>query len=121
MSKNNDVVIIELDRPRELRFGHKAIKTMEALGVNITDQQEGDFSVEEIEKIIYCGLLSDARKNGETLKIEDMEDILDQAPSYQHIIDKMQEAFAVAFGGGEQEGNAPNPAQSRKNGTGNKA
>lgn len=120
MGKNNDVVIIELDRPRELRFGHKAIKTMEALGVNITGQQEGEFAIEEIEKIIYCGLLSDARKNGETLRLEDMEDLLDQASNYQHIIDKMQEAFSAAFGGGDQEGNALTPAVSRTSGTGSK-
>ena len=118
MSKNNDVVIIELDRPRELRFGHKALKTMAALGVDMTANQEGEFAVDEIEKIVYCGLLSDARKNGEDLKLEDMEDLLDQAPTYQYIIDKMQEAFAVAFGSvGDAEGNAGK----QKNGTGSRA
>jgi len=120
MSKNNDVVIIELDRPRELRFGHKALKTMQALGVDIVGQKNDEFSIDDIEKIIYCGLLSDARKNNEPLKLEDMEDLLDQAPSYQHIIDKMQEALTAQFGGGDAEGNAPNPEQSRKNGTGSK-
>lgn len=118
MSKNNDVVIIELDRPRELRYGHKAIKMLASMGVDMTTADDSAFGVEEIEKIIYCGLLSDARRNGENLKLDDMEDLLDQAPSYQHIIEKMQQAFAAAFG--EQEGNVLNPAKGRKNGTGNK-
>jgi len=120
MSKNNDVVIIELDRPRELRFGHKALKTMEALGIDVTGMQDGNFKVSDIEKIIYCGLLSEVRRTGENLKLEDMEDLLDQAPSYQHVIEKMEEALSAAFGGGDAEGNAPNPAQSRKSGTGSK-
>lgn len=98
MSKNNDVVIIELDRPRELRFGHKALKTMAALGVDMMNADKEDFAIEEVEKVIYCGLLSDAQKKGEELKLEDMEDLLDQAPTYLHVIEKMQEAFSKAFG-----------------------
>lgn len=110
MGKNkNDVVIIQLDRPRELRFGHKALKTLSSLtGRSIEELEPSDgFNPEDIEKVIYCGLLSDAKKNGETLKLEDMEDLLDCAPSYQHIIERMSEAFAAAFGVGA-EGNGQN-------------
>lgn len=109
MSKNNDVVIIELDRPRELRFGHKALKKMEQLGVDIAANGQKDFSFEDVEKIIYCGLLSDAKENNEKLELADMEDLLDKAPSYQHIIERMTKAFNIAFGanneGGVSEGN----------------
>ena len=117
--QNNDVVIIQLDRPRELRYGHKALKTLAALtGKTLEDLENQTFNVEDIEKFIYCGLLSDARKNNETLRLEDMEDLLDQAPSYQHIIEKMQEAFAAAFGP-LMEGNGPGENQNL--GTGTKA
>jgi len=117
--QNNDVVIIQLDRPRELRYGHKALKTLAALtGKSLEDLENPTFNVEDIEKIIYCGLLSDARKNNETLRLEDMEDLLDQAPSYQHIIEKMQEAFAAAFGP-VAEGNGP--GENQNPGTGTKA
>jgi hypothetical protein len=52
----------------------------------------------ELEKIMYCGLLSDAVAHNEVLKLEDMEDLLDQAPSFSHIVEKMQEAFGSSFG-----------------------
>lgn len=102
---NNDVVILDLDRPRELRFGYKALKRLVAMtGKNIEDISEFDFSAEDlelIEKVIYCGLLSDARKNGEDLKLEDMEDLLDMQP-IQYTLKKMTEAFTVAFGSPEE-------------------
>mgnify|MGYP001354223465 CR=1 FL=1 len=122
MSKNNDVVIIELDRPRELRYGHKALKKMTAItGVSLDDMDTDKLDLEQIEKIIYCGLLSDARANNETLKLEDMEDLLDQAPHYGHVMEKMQEGFEKAFGssfeGNDQPGKSPanqNPSTGKK-------
>lgn len=107
----NDVVILNLDRPRELRFGHKALKTLIALtGKDIDAINIGEgMDLEEIEKIVYCGLLSDARANGETLKLEDMEDLLDQA-QFSEIITKMTEALKKAFGS-IAEGNMGNGMQ----------
>jgi hypothetical protein len=99
MRQKNDVVLIELDRVRELRFGHKALKKLMALTGKSLDTFDTDsFDIEELEKVLYCGLLSDAKEHGEVLKLEDMEDLLDQAPSYGELMDKMQEAFQVAFG-----------------------
>jgi len=119
---NNDVIIINLDRPRVLRYGHKALKTLtEMTGKSIADLEGDDgFDLENIEKVIYCGLLSDAKENGETLKLDQMEDLLDCAPRYQHVIDKMQAAFAAAFGPAP-EGNAGKPEESPANGTGKQA
>lgn len=103
----NDVVILNLDRPRELRYGHKALKKISAAtGKSMEEMEEGNINFDDIELYLYYGLLSDARKNNEELKIEDMEDLLDQAPTYAHIMEAMQEAFTVAFGG-LTEGNAP--------------
>lgn len=100
---NNDVVILELDRPRELRYGYKAIKTLVAMmGKDIENIVGSDeMNLEDIEKVIYCGLLSDARKNGEDLKLEDMEDLLDLKP-LQYTLEKMTEAFTAAFGDPEE-------------------
>ncbi|WP_192896629.1 hypothetical protein [Cohnella sp. AR92] len=112
---NNDVVMIDLDRPRQLRFGHKALKQLVALtGMNIDDLDTSNLDLGEIEKFLYCGLLSDAKSNGESLRLEDMEDLLDQAPSFSHIVEKMTEAFNVSFGSfGEQvpEGNSQELAE----------
>lgn len=96
----SDVVIIQLDRPRELRYGHKALKTLVALtGKSLEDiERDGFGDFDTIEKMVYCGLLSDAQKNGESLHLEQMEDLLDQAPSYKAIIDAVQAAFMAAFG-----------------------
>ncbi len=99
---NNNVVTIQLDRVRVLRYGHKALKTMLSLtGKSLDGIKMDGFDLNELEKILYCGLLSDARANNESLKLEDMEDLLDEAESIQYIVDKMGEAFEKAFGGNE--------------------
>ena len=118
MSDKNDIVIINLDRPRVLRYGHKALKQLGALtGKDIDAALEMDkLELEELEKVMYCGLLSDARDHNETLSLKDMEDILDQASSFGEIIEKMQQAFSAAFGNfeGEIEKNAQRIAEARK-------
>lgn len=97
-SDDNPIIYITLDRERELRFGHKALKRMSALtGKTMIDITSDEFSLEELEKVLYCGLISDAEEHGETLKLEDMEDLLDKAPNYISIINAMNDAMAQAF------------------------
>lgn len=103
---NNDVVIVELDRPRELRFGHKALKKLMATTGKSIEEATEEFDMEELEKIFFYGLERDARDKGETLTLEMMEDILDHAPSYDYLMNKMQLAMNNAMGG---MGNAPKP------------
>ena len=43
---------------------------------------ENEFDLADLEKIMWCGLQQDARENGERLKLEDMEDLLDSAESF---------------------------------------
>lgn len=101
---NNDLVVIELDRPRVLRFGHKALKTYQALSGQTMEQLgQGGFSFDDIEKLTYCGLLSDARDNGETLSIEQVEDLLDDH-DIQDTINKVSEALTKAFSGSDPNG-----------------
>lgn len=113
---NNNVVYINLDRERELRFGHKALKSLVALTGKELVEIESEFSnLEIVEKVVYCGLLHDAKERGEDLKLEDMEDLLDKAPNYAHIMEKMTRAFNAAFGvaphevteGNSEPGEAP--------------
>lgn len=107
----NDVVIIKLDTERELRFGHKALKNLSAAtGMSMDAMAEGDIDFSQLEVIIFYGLKADDIKNhGGQLKLEDMEDLLDSAPTPHYYIQKMTEAFSTAFGDGT-EGNAQNPA-----------
>jgi len=99
MADKNDIVIINLDKPRVLWFGHRALKTLGALmGKDIDAALQMDtLDLEDLEKIMYCGLLSDAKAHNEDLRLEDMEDLLDKAP-FHEIIEKLQQAFNAAFG-----------------------
>lgn len=95
---NNTTVIINLDRPRTVRFGHKALKMLGAMTGKPLDEVSADnFDLEELEKIMYCGLLSDSKEHMEELKLEDMEDLLDMAESQMDIIEAMNLALEKAF------------------------
>lgn len=97
-SDDNPIIYITLDRERELRFGHKALKRMSSLtGKTMIDITSEEFSLEELEKVLWCGLISDAEAHGETLKLEDMEDLLDKAPNYISVVNAMNDAMAQAF------------------------
>jgi hypothetical protein len=104
--QNNTTVVINLDRPRFLRYGHKALKRMTAItGMNMEDIDETEWKLEDLEKILWCGLLEDAQANGEDLKLEDMEDLLDKAERYGDIMHAMHEALSEAFKRTEKEKN----------------
>jgi hypothetical protein len=109
MSKNTDkntMVIINLDRPRFLRFGHKALKQLGALtGKKLEEMDENDFDLADLEKVMWCGLQADAREHGEELKLEDMEDLLDSAESFNEIMEAMNKALEMSFQKTEKEKN----------------
>lgn len=105
MADKNDIVIINLDRPRMLWYGHKALKTMFALtGKSFTDLNLEEMNFEDIEKILYCGLLTDAKRNNEVLKLDEIEDLLDLAP-FGELVEKMQESLSASFGNMANEKN----------------
>jgi hypothetical protein len=95
--KKSDLVVINLDRPRTLKFGYKALKMLTAMDIDIENMGDSNFEFEDLEKIYYCGLLSDSKEHGEDLKLEDVEDLLDLAP-FKELVEKMQEAFKESFG-----------------------
>lgn len=125
MANGNDIVLINLDRQRELRYGHKAIKKLLAMtGKDITQLDLENIDLGQLETIVYCGLLSDAAANNETLQPEQMEDLLDRAPSMTHIVEAMTQALNNAFGGAaDAAGNQLTPATEPApvNGTGKTA
>jgi hypothetical protein len=101
MSENNDkntMVVINLDRPRFVRFGHKALKQLGTLtGKKIEEMDENDFDLADLEKVMWCGLQADAREHNEELKLEDMEDLLDSANSFGEIMEVMNKALEQSF------------------------
>ena len=109
MSENNDkntMVVINLDRPRFVRFGHKALKQLGTLtGKKIEQMDENDFDLADLEKIMWCGLQADAREHNEVLKLEQMEDLLDSASSFGEIMEAMNKALEQSFQRTEKEKN----------------
>lgn len=96
MEINNDIVMIKLDRDRELKFGHKALKQIKQMtGKSVTEIDLSSLPDEDIEKIMFAGL----RHEDPELKLEQMEDLLDKAPKYMDIIVGLTKAFNVAFTG----------------------
>jgi hypothetical protein len=94
----NDFVMINLDRPRKLRLGYKALKKMsEMLGKSISELDTAEFNAKQIETAMYCLLLDDAKENSETLKLESIEDLLDSA-QIGEVMQKIGEAFQAGFG-----------------------
>lgn len=97
-------VVLEADRPRVLKANHKALKMivkMTGKGLDEMDGIGGDFEI--IEKIAYALMLRDAQKNGETLTLEQVEDILDEVECEQDIIDAIGACFEAAFPDSDQQ------------------
>jgi len=104
--EKNTTVILNLDRPRELVYGHKALKKLAALtGKKLTQLDEDNFDLADLEKVIWCGLLYDAKQHGEDLKLDQMEDLLDQAASFGDITEAMDRAMSNAFQPTEKQKN----------------
>lgn len=92
---NNNIVILELDRPRELKYGIKALKIIEkTLNCKITKLNTEELGTDEILKIILAGLINDDKE----LNVNKLEDLIDEYSSFGVAIAKMSEAMGKAFG-----------------------
>ena len=92
----NDVVVIKLDKEREIRFGHKALKKVEKmLEKPIMQLNMANIDSRQLEILFLCGL------NDPELTLEDVEEMLDMAP-YNELFDKLGAAMEAAFGAGEK-------------------
>lgn len=82
----NDTVIIELDRPRELKLGHKALKRFSALtGKSLAELEDAVQHYDVMAALIYVMLEVDAEKHGEDLTPDQVDDLLENVPIYQQI------------------------------------
>lgn len=88
-------VILELDRPRKMRFGMNALITVEELtGKSLVNMDMNAIGFKDIRAIIYAGLLAD---DG-TLTPERVGDLIDEYSDIQTVSAKLEEAFTAAFG-----------------------
>lgn len=117
---NNDVVIIELDRPRQLKYTYLALKSLSSMTGKSIEDLDGKLDVvnnfEMLEQLVYCGLLKDARDNNETLTMERIPELLDYAPTFVYVLEKVNAAWRVTFGAPAElpEGNQPPAAEPAK-------
>lgn len=103
----NDVVIIELDRPRELRLSHKTLKLF--LAENNIDMNGFDRAVSDYDgmiRLIYAML----RREEPDMTPERCDDLLDLAP-IGTVMQKVREAIEAAFGGAEEQAGAGEEAE----------
>lgn len=92
-SKNNDLVILELDKPREIKFGVKAIKIIEKLKkCKISNLNLDQLTTDEIIQITHAGLID------KSITVEQLEDLIDEHTTVGKVIMAISEGFQVAFG-----------------------
>ena len=109
----NDVVIIELDKPRELRLGHKAMKRFSALtGCSMVEIDEVTSHYDKLSALIYVMLSED----DPGLSPEAVDALLDKV-KINYIIEKCVEALQDAFGDEENAEGSDTPPKAAGTGT----
>lgn len=96
---HNDVVILELDRPRELRLGHRALKRFSAL--TECSLSAMDKEIERYDKaacLLWVMVTEDQRNNGEKqiMTPDELDDLLDKVP-IPKLLEVCSDAIKAAF------------------------
>jgi hypothetical protein len=90
-------VTIELDKPRNLRFGINALIRVEELtGKPITKLDLENISMKDLRTIVYAGLCHEDKD----LTPEKVGELMDDYSDITKIAEKLGEAFNIAFNGG---------------------
>lgn len=94
----NDVVILELDRPRELRLGHKALKRFSALtNCSMADMEQQIQCYDKLSCLLWVMITQDQLNNGEDMMSpEQLDDLLDNI-SVTKLTKLCAEAIGAAF------------------------
>lgn len=98
---NNDIIIIKLDRERQLKFDHTAMRTLVAISGKSAEEIDSSLNpndLDQLEKMLYCALLKDAKDNNETIVMENIPELMDHAPFWFYTFDKVREAWFAAWG-----------------------
>lgn len=90
--------ILNLDRPRKLKFGFKASRLIREMFGKKDIEALRNMNVDEFAKVAYCGLVWD----DETLTVEKVEELIDakipEAYTVTGIIKILSEAIAAHMG-----------------------
>lgn len=86
-------VLIELDRPRNIRLNTNAlVKAEELLGRSISEFEK-NFGIKEIRAMLWVGL----QHEDKTLTLETVGELIDEA-GLEYVIDKVGEAIRISMG-----------------------
>ena len=89
-------ILIELDKPRILRYGINALATIEEiLGKPLTNLDLNSVSVKDLRVILYAGLYHE----DSSLTPEKAADLVDEYSDIETAAEKIAEAITLAFGG----------------------
>ena len=116
----NDVVILELDRPRELRLGHKSLKRFSALtNCSMADMEQLIQHYDKLTCLLWVMITQEQIDHGEKMMTpEQLDDLLDPVPIAK-LTRLCTEAIQAAFV--DEEAGAPgedDPPQAAGTGTG---
>ena len=89
----NDVVILELDKPRTLRLGHKALKRFSAL--TTCSMADMEAAVQRYDKVAVLAYVMLSEEDPELTPAQ-VDDLLDLVP-IKTICEKCSEAIQAAF------------------------
>ena len=94
---NNDVVAIELDKTRTLKFRRKELKLLEKVfNAKISKINFSELGIDDVTKIIHTGLVHEDSE----LTLEQTEDLIDNSStSFGELTKAAMEAFSIAMGG----------------------
>lgn len=91
-------VIIELDRPRKLRYGMNSMVVIEDLtGLKVSKIDFNNIGFKELRSIAYAGLCHEDK----TLTPEGVGELIDEYSDVKEFSEKMAEAINLAFNGGK--------------------
>ena len=101
---DNDCVILNLDKPRELRCTHKVLKRFSAMQqINVLEIEAKLWQYDICTAMAYCMLVAD----DPSLTVDQVDDLLDKIKPSDLILE-VNKAFMLAFDeiNGEENGTA---------------
>lgn len=96
-------VLINLDRPRNIRLDtNSLVKAEELLKKSVTSMGQ-DMGIREMRALLWVGLTWEDRR----LTLDDVGKLIDEA-GFDYVFEKLSEALTEAFGSNEEAGEAKN-------------
>jgi hypothetical protein len=91
---------IKLDKPRNLRYGMKALSMAEdIMGKPIMTLDLNRITIKDTATLLWCGLVHEDKE----LSVDIVMDLLDECEDIQKVFELVGKALAESFGGKNQK------------------